>query len=113
MPKKSHRIAAKQAELGQRKRRAPKTASRVVVGSPAEHGSDDNSIEMESEPLTPTIYSHEIANPSAPTRISQRRPPQTTNIQTYNPYIWTEVQRIGIITVLVFIILAVLTITLG
>jgi len=111
MPNKSRRIAAKQAELGQKKRRAPKNASRVVVDLPAEHVGD--ATRVKPEPLAPVPYNREIPAHNAPVRISQLRPQQTPNIQTHNPYIWPEIQRIGIISVFVFIILAVLTITLG
>ncbi|MBI4282689.1 MAG: hypothetical protein HY672_04310 [Chloroflexi bacterium] len=107
MPKKSRRIAVKQAELGQRKRRATKRPS------------DDEA----PVPVAPTQAAVGVGSPGATPpratssdtsrRLPQERPtPAVAAPLAANPYIWSELKRIGSITGLVVAILVVLTVVL-
>ena len=111
MPKKSRRVAAKQAELGQRKRRAAKHPSGVEaqvpiaqVGAATRVEGHTTAIPTEAPALTPA--------PDIPRAVPRERPTPTATPHTLNPYIWPEMKRIGVISGLVLTILAVLTVLL-
>jgi hypothetical protein len=107
MPKKSRRVAAKQAELGQRKRRAAKHPTDVAAETPIARVGE-----------TPRVRSPISAIPSeapvldVPRRGPQERPAPATVPRTLNPYLLPEIRRIGLVSVLILIILAVLTVLL-
>ena len=107
MPKKSHRVAAKQAELGQRKRRSAK--------HPIGIGEQKLSLPVGEDALDekpPYVMSTEPHKPSVQTTTIHQRNYRTDNARLYNAYIWPEVKRIGTITGLVLVILATLTVAL-
>lgn len=132
MPKKSRRVAARQAELGQRKRRTHKHSVSANARDPKEQqesvqstfvtakpSQTENPFPMTPKPFeeivtsqagktTPQVTSQEVL-----TKRSQQRPLNPApNTRAMNPYIWPEIRRIGAITSLVFVILAVLTLFL-
>lgn len=107
MPKKSRRVAVKQAELGQRKRRAAKHPSGDEAHVPT--------VQVEA---AVGVEAPRAANPSRatapnmPRRAPLERPAPAVVPRAVNPYIWPELKRIGSITGLVVAILAVLTVVL-
>ena len=111
MPKKSRRVAVKQAELGQRKRRAAKHPSGVEAQVPIAQVGAATRVEGPTE-ATPTEAPAPIRPPDIPKLATQERPAPTAAPRTLNPYIWPEIKRIGVITGLILIILAVLTVVL-
>ena len=110
MPKKSRRMAVKQAELGQRKRRAAKHHSEIEASVPVARVGGADSVETPlTAPAAPTL---ETPTLNVPRRVLQDRPAPAPSPPTHNPYIWPEVKRIGIITAFILVILAVLTVML-
>ena len=111
MPKRSRQIAAKQAELNSKKRRAPKRtpvlqAEVAPVQAPAaESGAASGTPQSASQavPIPQAVASQ----PSA-----WREPAPAPVPRSHNPYIWPEMKRIGTLTGLVLSILAVLTVVL-
>ncbi len=110
MPSKSRRVAAKQAELGQRKRRAVKHSSGVEASMPAAVAAPPTQTAApRAEPTTP---SPGTATLDRPVRVPQERRPQAPVTRPHSSYIWPEIKRIGIVTGLILAILAVLTVLL-
>lgn len=117
MPRKSRRVAAKQAELGQKKRRASKHHTGVEASLPVVR----EGVPVGAAPAsTATVTRQEAAAPavSAGTPETTRPAPAARQApvaaaRTNNPYVWPEMKRIGIITGLIVIILGVLTAVLG
>jgi len=107
MPNNSHRVASKQAELRERKRRTPKHSSGIEASTPAAQQGTSARIET-SRSTSPTetnsTYSHG--------KSTQEMPSLAINPFAHNPYIWPEIKRIGITTTLMMILLAVLTVIL-
>ena len=113
MPNKSRRVASKQAELRERKRRAPKHHSGVEASMPvARVETAVPGTTPGATPATPTVETHAPRTPDARRSVIQERRAPVPAARTHNPYIWPEIKRIGIITALVFMILAVLTVVL-
>ena len=117
MPRKSRRVAAKQAELGQKKRRASKHHAGVEASLPAVREGVPVGAAASS---TATTTRQETAAPaiSAGTQETTRPAPSARQApsaaaRTHNPYVWPEMKRIGIITGLIVVILGVLTAVLG
>ena len=112
MPNKSRRVAAKQAELGQKKRRAPKHHSEIEASVPVARVGGAARVETSS--TTPSAPTLETPTPDAPRRAFQERPAPAPapSPRTHNPYIWPEVKRIGIISGFILTILAVFTVVL-
>ena len=115
MPRKSRRVAAKQAELGQKKRRASKHHTGVEASLPTVR----EGVPVGAAPTsTATVTRQETAAPAvsaatpAATRPAARQAPVAA-ARTHNPYVWPEMKRIGIITGLIVIILSVLTVVMG
>ncbi len=111
MPKKSRRVAAKQAELGQRKRRAAKHPSGVEAQVPIAQVGAATRVETPTAAI-PTEASAPTPAPDIPRVVPQERPTPAAAPRTLNPYVWPEIRRIGIITGLILMILAVLTVLL-
>ena len=111
MPKKSRRVAAKQAELGQKKRRAVKHPSGVEAQVPIAQVGADTRVESPTTAI-PTEAPAPTHAPDIPRGVSRERPTPAAAPRTLNPYIWPEIKRIGIITGLILMILAVLTVLL-
>ena len=111
MPKKSRRVAVKQAELGQRKRRAPKHQSGVEAQEPIAQVGAATRVEGPTEAI-PTEAAAPTVGPDIPRVVPRERPNSAAAPRPLNPYIWPEIKRIGVITGLVLMILAVLTVLL-
>ena len=119
MPRKSRRVAAKQAELGQRKRRASKHHAGVEASLPVVR----DEVSAPTRPAasaTATATRQETAAPAASTAASAAPRPAPAARQapaaaarTNNPYVWPEIKRIGLLSGLMMVILAVLTVVLG
>ena len=132
MPKNSRRIAAKQAELSQRKRKAHKQPPHA--GS---HSTQGQQGAAQSGPAMPRAALPEASSPEAsqdaketntsavarpapqvapqdaPARRVQRSAPTlSANTGAVNPYIWPEIRHIGALSGVVFVMLAVLTVFL-
>ncbi|MFH1560644.1 MAG: hypothetical protein ABID84_04465 [Chloroflexota bacterium] len=107
MPKKSRRVAAKQAELGQRKRRAAKHPSGVEAQVPIAQVGAAARVEAPRAAPPPRAPA-----PDIPRIVPQESSTHAVAPSTLNPYIWPEIKRIGTITGLILIILAVLTVVL-
>ena len=108
MPKKSRRVAARQAELSQRKRRAPKHPSHpepLAAPTPREEGVA--TLETPSAAVPSTAPA-----PTVPRRTPQQHPSPTVSARSVSPYTWPEIKRIGLLTGLILTILAVLTVFL-
>jgi hypothetical protein len=113
MPNNSRRVASKQAELREKKRRAPKHPSGVEASMPlAKVETAVHVITPRATPETPTVETHAQRTHDARRSIIQERPSPVPAARTNNQYIWPEIKRIGILTVLVLMILAVLTVVL-
>ena len=119
MPRKSRRVAAKQAELGQKKRRASKHHAGVEASLPTARVDASAPIGA-SASSTATATRQETAAPAASAGTPETTRPAPTARQTpaaaartHNPYIWPEIKRIGVITGLIVVILGVLTAVLG
>ena len=108
MPKKSHRVAAKQAELGQRKHRSAKHPVAAIGQQTLSLPVGENTLDEKPRNIMPT----ETREPRVQTTIIHQRNYRTDNARLYNPYIWPEMKRIGTITGLVLIMLATLTVML-
>ena len=111
MPSKSHRAASRQAKLRQKRRRgkaadqvfeAGPTVSKAVVGE-----ADDDRVEFEPGPVAPTQASSALA----PVRRS--RQPQQGTAGSRQAHLGADLRGIGIISILIFAILAVATFVLG
>ena len=107
MPKKSRRMAVRQAELGERKRRASKHHSEVEASVPVARVGGATRVSTPS--TTPAAPTPETPALDVPRRVPQDRPTPAPSPSSYNPYIWPEFKRIGVITALIVTILAVLT----
>jgi hypothetical protein len=103
-------MAAKQAELGQRKRRAAKHHAEVEASVPVARVG--GAARGETPSATPAASTLETPTSDVPRRVFQERPAPAPSSRTHNPYIWPEIKRIGIVTVPILIILAVFTVVL-
>ena len=117
MPRKSRRVAAKQAELGQKKRRASKHHAGVEASLPAARegvpvgaAASSTATATRQETAAPAV-SAGTPEATRPAPADRRAPAAAT--RTHNPYVWPEIKRIGVITGLMIVILAVLTVVLG
>ena len=117
MARKSRRVAAKQAELGQKKRRASKHHAGVEASLPAVR---EGVPVGAAAPAAATATLQETAAPgvSTSTRETQRPAPSARQApvaasRTHNPYVWPEIKRIGVLSGLMFVILGVLTVVMG
>ena len=117
MPRKSRRVAAKQAELGQKKRRASKHHAGVEAslptvreGAPVGASPASTATATRQETAAPAVAA---AAPAATRPAPSARQAPVAAARTHNPYVWPEMKRIGIITGLIIIILGVLTAVLG
>lgn len=119
MARKSRRVAAKQAELGQKKRRASKHHAGVEASLPAVRDEVSASVRPAAS-ATATATRQETAAPGvstatqeAPRPVSSARQAPAAAARTHNPYVWPEIKRIGLVSALMLVILAVLTVVLG
>lgn len=104
MPKKSRRVAVRQAELSQKKRRGAKHPSGDEAQAPIAQVGASAHVERPRAAIP-----SEAPGPDIPRRVPQERPAAPYAL---NPYIWPEIKRIGLLTGLVLVILAVLTVVL-
>ena len=109
MPKKSRRVAVRQAELGQRKRRFHRAGAQAQ--GPATQVSAPTV--QSTEPIAATSEAQAIPQaasvPETPRSAPQPAHTPTTTARAAAPYMWPELRRIGVITGLMLVILAVLT----
>jgi hypothetical protein len=109
MPKKSRRVAVRQAELGQRKRRFHRAGAQAQgpatqVSAPTVQSTEPIAATSEAQAVPQAASVPETLR-SAP----QPAPAPTTAARAAAPYMWPELRRIGVITGLMLVILAVLT----
>ena len=111
MPSKSHRAASRQAKLRQKRRRgkaaeqvfeAGPTVSKAVVGD-----TDDERDVSESRPAAVAL----APSPLAPIRRSRQSQPGAA--ASRQAHLGADLRGIGIISILIFAILAVATFVLG
>ncbi len=117
MPKKSRRVAVRQAELGQRKRRSHRPG-----GAPAaahSHAAQVIAPTVESpEPTTATPEADAAPQttaapaPDMPRSVPQPAAAPASASRPAAPYMMPELRRIGMIAALMLVILAVLTVAL-
>ena len=106
MPKKSRRVAVRQAELGQRKRRSNRAGAQAQ-GLEAQVSAP---IVQSTEPIAATSEVPQAASvPETPRSVPQPAPTPATAARAAAPYMWPELRRIGVIAGLMLVILAVLT----
>ena len=127
MPKNSRRIAARQAELGQRKRKAhkqpPHADSHSTQGQQgpampraAQPEASSPEASQDAREIGTSAVSRpapQVAHQDAPViRVQRSAPTLSANTGAVNPYIWPEIRRIGALSGVVFVILGVLTVFL-
>ena len=119
MARKSRKVAAKQAELGQRKRKASKHHTGVEASLPVARDIP-YAVGRATATSNTTVAPAETAAPDtttatleAPRPVSAERRAPAASSRTFNPYVWPEVKRIGIITGLIVVIMGVLTVVMG
>ena len=117
MPRKSRRVAAKQAELGQKKRRASKHHAGVEAslptvreGVPVGAAASSTATATRQETAAPAV-SAGTTEATRPTPSVRQAP--SAAARTHNPYVWPEIKRIGLVSGLMLVILVVLTVVLG
>ena len=117
MPRKSRRVAAKQAELGQKKRRASKhhvgveaSLPAVREGAPVGAAASSTATATRQETAAPAVST---GTPEATRPAPSARQTPAATARTHNPYVWPEIKRIGIVSGLMLVILVVLTVVLG
>ncbi len=118
MPRKSRRVAAKQAELGQRKRKASKHHPGVEASLPAVRDAVAAPVEASAtataaRPETAAAPAAATATLEAPRPAAAERRAPVAATRTHNPYVWPEIKRIGVITGFIVVILGVLTVVMG
>jgi hypothetical protein len=109
MPKKSRRVAVRQAELGQRKRRSNRAGAQAQgpeaqVSAPIVQSTEPTAATSEA-PAVPQA----AAVPETPRNVPQPAHTPATAARAAAPYMWPELRRIGVLTGLMLVILAVLT----
>ena len=111
MPKKSRRVAVRQAELGQRKRRSNRSGANAAAQAPAERvpaptvqTSEDAVVATDA---TATVQA--APAPAAPVSASRPEPVPASATRPAAPYMMPELRRIGTLAVLMLVILGVLT----
>ncbi len=111
MPKKSRRVAVRQAELGQRKRRLHRAGTQAADQGPEAQVSAPTV--QSTEPIAATSEATAVSQiavvPETPRSAPQPAPAPTTAARAAAPYMWPELRRIGVIAGLMLVILAVLT----
>ncbi len=103
MPKKSHRVASRQAQLSQKKRKG-----KPQPYIPTQRSAPEASIEGAVETL-PRPEPQPEAQAVASARLATRRERVAASVLGSHSYVWAELRRIGLVTVLISIILGVLT----
>ena len=104
MPSKSKKVASKQTQIGQKKRR-PKSPSNV----PANDTPTDYQVAVESPSGSAVLDPTGSAVVSSPERLSSR----LTIPRPVNRHVWSEIRYIGGLSLIVFIILGALTTVIG
>ena len=119
MPKKSRRVAVRQAELGQRKRRSHRSGGGAQAAAQSPRGAGQrpycrepgvgrrSAPEAAGGPAQPAAAHASRNRPEAPP--SRRQPPSPCSRAQPLPYMMPELRRIGMIAALMLVILAVLT----
>ena len=107
MPRNARRIAARQAELGTKKRKTKRSAS--VDNSSPVYTRDESIAGMEPVSTQPK---KQLAQ-EVPSITVENSSNKLSYKSSNNPYIWPEIKRIMSITTLVFIIMAALTVVIN
>ena len=107
MPRKARRVAARQAELSQRKRRAHRPTQMPEAHTPVARAEPAPTVEGSTTPVVP----------QAPVAIAPRpapipRPTTTVNPRASAAYVWSDIKRIGLLSGLILILLTALTVVL-
>lgn len=116
MPKKSRRVAVRQAELGQRKRRSHRPGGAqpaAQVSAPTVESPEPTTAPPEADAAPqPTVAPAPDMPRSVPQPAAPPAPPAPAP-RPAAPYMMPELKRIGLIAALMLVILAVLTVALG
>lgn len=116
MPKKGHRTASRQAQL-QRRSRRNRGRTQVVDSTPDVDTtappavSVEPGIEQPAASAPVAVAEHSGRTGRATRRARQRAEPDLSPLTTY-PYLGAELRRIGMLTALIVVVLAVLTVFL-
>ncbi len=105
MPNKGRKIASRQAQVRDKKKRG-RAAPQVFEAGPVQPAAPVDDAEEEAPPLQPTP-----AIVQARASVSKRRSRATEPVAGYK-YLGTELRRIGLITSLIVVILVALTVLL-
>ncbi len=107
MPRKARRVAARQAELSQRKRRASRPTQMPEARTPVTRVEPAPAVEGSTTPVVP-----EPPAAIAPRLAPIPRPTPTANSRASAAYVWSDIKRIGLLSGLILIILTALTVVL-
>ena len=102
MPNKSRKIASKQAQIGQRKRRSKPTAN-VSVNDGHSISTNYEVAGSSSDPVLPNPIGHTAVSPTP------IHSPAPTVSRAVNRHIWSEIRYIGGLSLIIFIIMGALT----
>lgn len=108
MPKNARRVASRQSELGNKKRKTKRSTS-LHNSTPinTSHANITGMGEVTTQPKKT------LMKETVPSIVVENSPNKPFYKSSYNPYIWPEIKRIMSITTLVFIIMAVLAIVMN
>ena len=120
MPKKSKRVAARQAQLSGRGRRARRHGPPGLVpqspppapSAPATEDSEALDTAGPSAAAEAQLPTHEQAEPAATPAAPVRSRRRAATVLSPAPYFKPEMVRIGVVSAIIFAILAILTIAL-
>jgi len=110
MPSKSRKIASRQAEIGRRKRGPKSASSGSVINRPLLATDDSIPVDSADDSIMPSPVSPTVIRPSAP---SDPKLSGTNLRRAVNPYIWSEIRYIGLLSLIIFIVLGALKAILG
>ena len=102
MPNKSRKIASKQAQIGQRKRRS-KSTSNVSANDGHSISPNYEVAGASRDPVLPNPIGHTAVSPKAIPS------PTPTVSRAVNRHIWSEIRYIGGLSLIIFIIMGALT----
>ncbi len=110
MPKKGHRAASRQAQLRRRKRRGGPRTEEFAAGPTAPPAVEVDESDDEAIPALQPVATAVEPTPRTPRRV---RPGASTVTVDASSYLGGELRQAAMITVLIGVILAVLTVLLG
>ena len=112
MPKKGHKAAARQAQLSRKKRRG-KGRPEIFAAGPVKPADSPHAAEHSDEAELDTKLAREpmAATPARATGRARQLAAAAPNLT--HAYLGAELRQIGLITIVIVAILAVLTVVLG